>query len=71
MKPLGLTDKILITHSGKIISLPVETIIDDHFSYIVDMIEGNEIELSDEAYDYYNEKYKTEISLGNIIDPEE
>lgn len=38
---------------------------------IVDMVEGNEIELSDDAYDYYNKRFEHEVNLGNIIDPEE
>lgn len=71
MKPLKLTDNLLITYQGKIHSLPVITVIDDHFMIIVDMVEGNEIELSDDAYDYYNKRFEHEVNLGNIIDPEE
>ena len=71
MKQLKLTDNLLITYQGKIHSLPVITVIDDHFMIIVDMVEGNEIELSDDAYDYYNKRFEHEVNLGNIIDPEE
>lgn len=71
MKPLKLTDNLLITYQGKIHSFPVITVIDDHFMTIVDMVEGNEIELSDDAYDYYNKRFEHEVNLGNIIDPEE
>ena len=58
MTPLELEDLITFTIQGKTHTITVRATIDDHFSAIVDMIEGEEIELTDAAYEYYNSKYE-------------
>ena len=58
MTPLELEDLITFTIQGKTHTITVRATIDDHFSIIVDMIEGEEIELTDTAYEYYNSKYE-------------
>ena len=58
MTPLELEDLITFTSHGRVHTITVQATIDDHFPVIVDMIEGEEIELTDATYEYYNSKYE-------------